>query len=131
MTTASRPPLEQRLRPICTVIAAIGAILGLMAAFVALEVTTFGGIFDTFTSRTGGWAGAVTMLMALTTIGGALVVRRTPSLGSVLLYVGGCGGFLACGGIWLIPGIVILVAANLALWAIADPFRDAPVGSRS
>ena len=129
MSTATRPPLEQRLRPICAVIGGIGAVLGVMAALVALEVTTFGGIFDTFASRSGGWAGAVAMLMALITIGGAIVVRRSPALGTTLLYVGGCGGFLACGGIWLIPGIVILVAANLALWAISDPFSDAPVGA--
>jgi hypothetical protein len=129
MSTAARPPLEQRLRPICAVIGGIGAVLGVMAALVALEVTTFGGIFDTFASRSGGWAGAVAMLMALITIGGAIVVRRSPALGTTLLYVGGCGGFLACGGIWLIPGIVILVAANLALWAISDPFSDAPVGA--
>jgi hypothetical protein len=36
---------------------------GVMAALVALEVTTFGGIFDTFASRYGGWAGAVTTIM--------------------------------------------------------------------
>jgi hypothetical protein len=121
---------EQRLRPICAVVGGIGAVLGLMAAFVALEITTFGGVFDTFSSRTGGWAGAVTMLMALISIGGAIVVRRSPALGATLLYIGGSVGFLACGGIWLIPGIIILVAANLALWAITDPFRDGPVGAR-
>lgn len=130
MTTDARPSMEQRLRPICAAIASVGAVLGVLAALVALEVTTFGGIFDTFASRTGGWAGAVTLLMALLTIGGALVVRRSPALGCALLYVGGCGGFLACGGVWLIPGIIILIAANLALWAIADPFRDGPVGAR-
>jgi hypothetical protein len=122
---------EQRLRPICAVVGAIGAVLGVMAALVALEVTTFGGIFDTFASRTGGWGGAVTMLMALLAIGGAIVVRRSPALRATLLYVSGSIGFLACGGIWLIPGIVILIAANLALWAITDPFRDGPVGARN
>jgi hypothetical protein len=131
VSTDSAAGREQRLRPICAVIGGIGAILGLMAAFVALEVTQFGGVFDTFSSRTGGWAGAVTMLMALISVGGAIVVRRSPALGCALLYVGGSVGFLACGGIWLIPGIVILVAANLALWAITDPFRDGPVGARN
>lgn len=122
---------EARLRPICAIIGAVGAVLSVAAAFVALEVTTLGGVFDTFASRTGGWAGAVAMLMALINVGGAIVVRRSPALGSALMYVGGCGGFLACGGIWLIPGTVTLVAANLALWAITDPFRDGPVGARN
>ena len=76
-------------------------------------------------------AGAVAFLMALFTIGGALVVRRSPALGSALMYIGGCGGFLACGGIWLIPGTITLVAANLALWAIRDPFNDGPAGARA
>jgi hypothetical protein len=131
VSSTSAAAREQRLRPICAVVGGIGALLGLMAAFVALEVTTFGGVFDTFSSRTGGWAGAVTMLMALVAIGGALVVRRSPALGATLLYISGSIGFLACGGIWLIPGIVILIAANLALWAITDPFRDGPVGARN
>ncbi len=67
--------------------------------------------------------------MAIVTVGGAIVVRRSPALGSTLLYIGGCGGFLACGGIWLIPGLVTLVAANLALWAIRDPFADDTEGA--
>ncbi|MBM3664574.1 MAG: hypothetical protein FJW92_02110 [Actinobacteria bacterium] len=71
----------------------------------------------------------MTFLMALLTAGGAIVVRRSPALGSTLMYIGGCGGFLACGGIWLIPGTITLVAANLALWAIADPFEDGPAGA--
>jgi hypothetical protein len=94
-------------------------------------VKPFGGIFDTFASRTGGWGGAVTMLMALVAVGGAIVVRRSPALGATLLYISGSIGFLACGGIWLIPGVIILIAANLALWAITDPFRDGPVGARN
>lgn len=88
-----------------------------------------GGIFYTLEYHAGGWAGAVTFLMALLTAGGAIVVRRSPALGSTLMYIGGCGGFLACGGIWLIPGTITLVAANLALWAIADPFEDGPAGA--
>ena len=123
-----RPSLQQRLRPACTVVAGIGAILSVLAAFVALGAFSLGGLFYTFDYRTGGWAGAVAFLMAMLTVGGAIVVRRSPALGSALLYVGGCGGFLACGGIWLIPGVITLVGANLALWAIVDPFADAPAG---
>jgi hypothetical protein len=121
---------EARLRPICTVIGTIGALLSVAASLVALEITTFGGVFDTFASRTGGWAGALALVMALVTVAGAVGVRRSPALASALWYVGGSGGFLACGGIWLIPGIVTLVAANIALWAITDPFRDGPAGER-
>ena len=121
--------LQQRLRPICAVIAGIGALLSVLAAFVALGAASLGGLFYTFDYRTGGWAGAVSVLMALITVGGAIVVRRSPALGASLLYIGGCGGFLACGGIWLIPGVITLVAANLALWAIRDPFGGAPAGS--
>jgi len=123
--------LQQRLRPVCAVLAAIGAVLSVFAAFVALEVTSLGGVFYTFDYRAGGVAGAVAFLMALITVGGAIVARRSPALASAMLYVGGCGGFLACGGIWLIPGVVTLVAANLALWAIRDPFADAPTGTRA
>jgi hypothetical protein len=68
------------------------------------------------------------------TIGGAIVVRRSPALGSALLYLGGCAGFLACGGIWFIPGIITLIAANMALWAISDPFthpREGSTGGRT
>ncbi len=122
------PSLQQRLRPACTVVAGIGAVLSVLAAFVALGAFSLGGLFYTFDYRTGGWAGAVAFLMAMLTVGGAIVVRRSPALGSALLYVGGCGGFLACGGIWLIPGVITLVGANLALWAIVDPFADAPAG---
>jgi hypothetical protein len=123
-----RPSLQQRLRPACTVVAGIGAVLSVLAAFVALGAFSLGGLFYTFDYRTGGWAGAVAFLMAMLTVGGAIVVRRSPALGSALLYVGGCGGFLACGGIWLIPGVITLVGASLALWAIVDPFADAPAG---
>ncbi len=114
--------LQQRLRPACAVIGGIGGLLGFLAALAALNALSFGGMFETFSSRTGAIPGGVAMLMALISIGGAIVVRRSPSMGSALMYVGGCGGFLACGGIWLIPGTIILVAANMALWAISDPF---------
>lgn len=131
MTDAAPTSLQERLRPICAIIGAIGAVLSVLAAFVAIEAFSLGGIFYTFSYHSGGWAGAVAFLMALMTVGGAIVVRHSPALGSTLLYVGGCGGFLACGGIWLIPGLVTLVAANLALWAITDPFADQPAGARS
>lgn len=123
--------LQQRLRPICAVIGGIGAVLSVLAAFVALGAFSLGGLFYTFDYRTGGWAGAVSVLMALITVGGAIVVRRSPAQGASLLYIGGCGGFLACGGIWLIPGVITLVAANLALWAIVDPFGDATAGNEA
>jgi hypothetical protein len=125
----SEVTLQDRLRPICAVIGGIGAVLSLLAAMVAVEATSLGGIFYTLDYHSGGWAGAVAFLMALFNIGGALVVRRSPALGSALMYIGGCGGFLACGGIWLIPGTLILISANLALWAIRDPFRDEPAGA--
>jgi hypothetical protein len=127
--SASEVTLQDRLRPICAVIGGIGAVLSLLAAMVAVEATSLGGIFYTLDYHSGGWAGAVAFLMALFNIGGALVVRRSPALGSALMYIGGCGGFLACGGIWLIPGTLILISANLALWAIRDPFRDEPAGA--
>jgi hypothetical protein len=129
--STQKASLQQRLRPVCAVVAAIGALLSVLAAFVALEVFSLGGLFYTFGYRDGGIPGAVAFLMALITVGGAIVVRRSPALGSALLYLGGCGGFLACGGIWLIPGVITLVAANLALWAIRDPFADAPAGTRA
>jgi hypothetical protein len=129
--SASEVTLQDRLRPICAVIGGIGAVLSLLAAMVAVEATSLGGIFYTLDYHSGGWAGAVAFLMALFSIGGALVVRRSPALGSALLYIGGCGGFLACGGIWLIPGTLILIAANLALWAIRDPFKDDPASARA
>jgi hypothetical protein len=127
--SASEVTLQDRLRPICAVIGGIGAVLSLLAAMVAVEATSLGGFFYTLDYHSGGWAGAVALLMALFNIGGALVVRRSPALGSALMYIGGCGGFLACGGIWLIPGTLTLISANLALWAIRDPFRDEPAGA--
>lgn len=127
--STSEITLQDRLRPICAVIGGIGAVLSLLAAMVALEVTSLGGIFYTLEYRSGVWAGGVAFLMALVSVGGALVVRRSPAMGSALMYIGGCGGFLACGGIWLIPGTLILISANLALWAIRDPFRDEPAGA--
>ncbi len=127
--STSEITLQDRLRPICAVIGGIGAVLSLLAAMVALEVTSLGGIFYTLEYHSGVWAGSVAFLMALFSVGGALVVRRSPAMGSALMYIGGCGGFLACGGIWLIPGTLILISANLALWAIRDPFRDEPAGA--
>ena len=127
--STSEITLQDRLRPICAVIGGIGAVLSLLAAMVALEVTSLGGIFYTLEYHSGVWAGGVAFLMALFSVGGALVVRRSPAMGSALRYIGGCGGFLACGGIWLIPGTLILISANLALWAIRDPFRDEPAGA--
>lgn len=128
MSTGART-LQERLRPVCAVLAAIGAAISVLAALVAVEAFSLGALFHALPYRDGGWSGAVAFLMALLTVGGALVVRRSPALGSTLLYIGGCGGFLACGGIWLVPGTITLVAANLALWAIRDPFGDAPAGS--
>ena len=129
MTDTRPPTLQERLRPVCAVLGGIGAVLSVLASFVAVEAFSMGGIFYTLEYHSGGWAGAVAFLMAMLTVGGALVVRRSPALGSTLMYIGGCGGFLACGGIWLIPGTVTLVAANLALWAITDPFKDGPAGA--
>lgn len=125
---------QVQLRNWCAVLGGIGAVLSFLAAFRAFDAFSFGGVFDTFAPRAGTLNGGVAMLMALITIGGAIVVRRSPSLGSALLYVGGCGGFLACGGIWFIPGVITLVAANMALWAISDPFthpREGSAGSKA
>jgi len=125
---------QAQLRNWCAVLGGIGAVLSFLAAFRAFDAFSFGGIFDTFLPRAGTLNGGVAMLMALITIGGAIVVRRSPALGSALLYVGGCGGFLACGGIWFIPGIITLIAANMALWAISDPFthpREGSAGSKT
>ena len=125
---------QAQLRNWCAVLGGIGAVLSFLAAFRAFDAFSFGGVFDTFAPRAGTLDGGVAMLMALITIGGAIVVRRSPSLGSALLYVGGCGGFLACGGIWFIPGVITLVAANMALWAISDPFthpREGSAGSKA
>ncbi|NBQ43960.1 MAG: hypothetical protein EBU23_16235 [Mycobacteriaceae bacterium] len=125
---------QAQLRNWCAVLGGIGAVLSFLAAFRAFDAFSFGGVFDTFAPRAGTLNGGVAMLMALITIGGAIVVRRSPSLGSALLYVGGCGGFLACGGIWFIPGVITLVAANMALWAISDPFthpREGSAGSKA
>ena len=129
MTDAPKPSLQERLRPVCAVLGGIGAVLSVLASFVAVEAFSMGGFFYTLEYHSGGWAGAVAFLMAMLTVGGAIVVRRSPALGSTLMYIGGCGGFLACGGIWLIPGTITLVAANLALWAITDPFKDGPAGA--
>ena len=125
---------QAQLRNWCAVLGGIGAVLSFLAAFRAFDAFSFGGVFDTFAPRAGTLNGGVAMLMSLITIGGAIVVRRSPSLGSALLYVGGCGGFLACGGIWFIPGVITLVAANMALWAISDPFthpREGSAGSKA
>jgi len=129
MSTGRVASLQPHLRPACAVIGGVGAVLSVLAAFVAIDAFSLGGVFYTFDYRNGGWAGAVAFLMAIITVGGAIVVRRSPALGSTLLYIGGCGGFLACGGIWLIPGLITLVAANLALWAIRDPFADDAAGA--
>ena len=129
MTNTRPPTLQERLRPVCAVLGGIGAVLSVLASFVAVEAFSMGGIFYTLEYHSGGWSGAVAFLMAMLTVGGAIVVRRSPALGSTLMYIGGCGGFLACGGIWLIPGTITLVAANLALWAITDPFKDGPAGA--
>ena len=131
MSDSAQPSLQERLRPVCAVIGGIGAVLSVLASFAAVEALSMGGFFYTLEYHAGGWAGAIAFLMALLTVGGAIVVRRSPALGSTLMYIGGCGGFLACGGIWLIPGTVTLVAANLALWAITDPFKDASAGART
>ncbi len=138
MSTDDRQDLidqrQTQLRKWCAVLAGIGAVLSFLAVFRAFNIVSYGGLFDTFAPRAGTLNGAVALLMALITIGGAIVVRRSPALGSVLLYVGGCGGFLAAGGIWFIPGIITLVAANLALWAISDPFthpREGSTGSKA
>jgi len=125
---------QTQLRKWCVVLAGIGAVLSFLAVFRAFNVVSYGGLFDTFAPRAGTLNGAVALLMAFITVGGAIVVRRSPALGSVLLYVGGSGGFLAAGGIWFIPGIITLVAANLALWAISDPFthpREGSAGSKT
>lgn len=129
MTDTRPPSLQERLRPACAVLGGIGAVLSVLASFVAVEAFSMGGFFYTLEYHSGGWSGAVAFLMAMLTVGGAIVVRRSPALGSTLMYIGGCGGFLACGGIWLIPGTITLVAANLALWAITDPFKDGPAGA--
>ncbi len=122
---------QARLRNWCAVLGGIGGVLSLFAAFRAFDISSLGGLFDTFAPRAGTVNGAVAFLMALLTVGGAIVVRRSPALGSALMYVGGCGGFLACGGIWFIPGVITLVAANMALWAISDPFTHPRDGSRA
>lgn len=93
MTDTRPPTLQERLRPVCAVLGGIGAVLSVLASFVAVEAFSMGGFFYTLEYHSGGWSGAVAFLMAMLTVGGAIVVRRSPALGSTLMYIGGCGGF--------------------------------------
>ena len=80
MTDDRQPTLQERLRPVCAVLGGIGAVLSVLASFVAVEAFSMGGIFYTLEYHAGGWAGAVAFLMAMLTVGGAIVVRRSGSI---------------------------------------------------
>jgi hypothetical protein len=114
--------LRARLRTGVVVVGVIGGMLGVLASLVPLEVSDVGGVFGLIDGRTGTVVGLVTLLMALICVAGGVAGLRSPALASTLLYIGGCGGFLACGGTWLIPGVITLIAANVALWAISNPY---------
>jgi hypothetical protein len=122
----AREAWRAKLRPICMAIGGVGGVLSVLAAMQALEVSEWGGVFNLIDGRTGTGVGITALVMALISLGGALVIPRSAALASAMMYVGGCGGFLAIGGTWLIPGLLTLVAANLALWAIPDPLWSEP-----
>ncbi len=115
---------RQRLRLPCALLGVVGGVLGLLASLHALDVVDLGGLFGLIEGRHGTGVGTVALVLSLISLGGAAAIFRSPAGGSALMYIGGCGGYLAIGGYWLWPGILILIGANLALWAISDPLWD-------
>jgi hypothetical protein len=99
---------------------ALTALAGALAASVAtaraLELHDLGGGLDLLNLRTGGAHGLWALgFAAMAAAAGGLAPRR-PVWSATLAGVAGVGGFLAVGGLWFLPGALLL---GSAFWGFA------------
>lgn len=116
-------PLDA-LRRVALVIGAIGALWSIIETLVALDVLGDGTPLSPFDGRESTAIGLVTLALTLAAIAGAALTLRVPSATASLLFVAACGGFLAVGAPWIIPGTLLAVASWLALLSTPNPFEE-------
>ena len=89
----------------------VGLFLGILGLFGATVLGDLGMEEDI-------WLAALLLVLALAGVVGGGIVKAKPGLSSVLMLVGGIGGFLIVWSgwfYWAFPGILLLIAGGLAL----------------
>jgi hypothetical protein len=116
-------PLET-LNRAAQLIGAVGALWAVYETLVAFDVLPDGVAFSPFDGREGFSIGLAMVALSIASIAGVLVVRRLPALTATLLFIAACGGFLAVGAPWIMPGVLLAVASWFALLATRNPFQE-------
>ena len=69
--------------------------------------------------------GLATAVIAVAGIVGGALAQKAPQASWIILLTSGISGFVA-GGIWLIPGVLLIAAAIIEFLARKDEERDQP-----
>jgi len=112
------------LRRVALVLAVIGAAWAVLETAVAFDVLGDDSPISPFEGREGTGVGIAMLALAATSLAGAALVVRVPSLAAAALFAGACGGFLAVGAPWAGPGALLGLGSWLCLLSIPNPFRD-------
>lgn len=88
----------------------IGGIVGVIAGFAAAIV---GGAGVLLAADMGVviWLGAIGVVLGAIGVFGATVAESNPRMSMALMLVAGLGGFVAVSLFWLLPGLLLIVAA--------------------
>jgi hypothetical protein len=103
----------------------LGIIGGIVALIIGIGAWTCGMAAHWITTGAGGeaeqagtnlgiWGFVVFILAIIALIGGA-ISRTKPLAASILMFIGGIGGFIAAGWFWLFPAVLLIIGAILAL----------------
>ena len=93
----------------------IGGILGLVMGVIALVAGGIGAVFDihgSFELFSNSW---VALLLSFIGVVGAGITRKDAIVGGVLMLVSGIVGIATIGGFFIIPFLILLIAALVAL----------------
>jgi hypothetical protein len=103
----------------------LGIIGGVVALIIGIGAWTCGSMAYWITTGAGGEAehagtmlgiwGFVVFILAIVALVGGALSRTKPVVASILMFIGGIGGFIAASWFWLFPAVLLIIGAILAL----------------
>ncbi len=89
----------------------IGGVFGIVTGFLAMFFGGFGMLIEPVGGAQVVGMGFFAVACGLIGVVGGVVMTSRPNLAVVLLAVGGVGGFFAVTLFWILPGLLMIVAA--------------------
>jgi hypothetical protein len=122
----ARPPAGhwRAVRGLCVLGAALSGVVALRAG----EVHDLGGLLELPGARTGRANGLAALGLTGAIAFAAATMLRAPGWSTAMIGAIGGGGAFATGGLWLLPGAILIAASIWSVVLLPDPFADERAG---